>query len=785
VFSIARKVFVALLLMTISTTPLWAFNSPESNSQLERFEPADDVRLISSRFTQMDDLSLIPRDAFISLKEADELILENAYFKVFMNEETLAFKIQDQRSGYIWNTVIDDVDAGTFNPLLSSSIGFEYINLNQNFSTRQNVGLIDTEYDVKLTTSSNQIIMEITIGGFCTSRQCSRFYDEYASGNPAYDLDRMLTLGFINLDISLRVEMTLNETGIQVHVPFDSIEEGNNENVVLSSLIIFPGLGAAFEDSIPGYMVIPDGAGALIRYGNNQGRFVAPYEERFYGRNLGLLTGRSSVTNYPLTLPIFGVVHGVYQHGFVGIIESGDINATLLAFPQGASNVPYYLIYPRFDLKQTYRQSFTSDGLGGSLKLHESSHEDITLRYDFLTGNDAHYVGIGLRYQSVLKDQGILEAMTLLDPNIPLHLQFLMADSKDRFIGQERIIMTNLEAASRIHQTLYDQGLTNQRISLKGWNKGGYSGHLPASLNFENRLGSNRDFRNLNTFFETAYPIMLVNNYNFGSEATNRINYRRDVALGVNRFRLESTCERCVYQSEYFLTPERTEALALQDFDDYVGASLHVLFESMGHTLFSYDFNGSQTRYDALEHYLNVFEIYQGQASYLYPLPYVWAYTDTFFEAPLYNSQLKYFNDLVPLLSIVLSGQMEMISSFLNFNSLGRSQILRLIDFNIYPSYILTEERPSLLKGSDLERMFATEFNLFETIIVDEYTMINNALRHVKGATIVSRDVLDVGVVEVSYSNGVTLTINYGFSAYVKNGTTINAQDVLIEGGRP
>jgi hypothetical protein len=78
-----------------------------------------------------------------------------------------------------------------------------------------------------------------------------------------------------------------------------------------------------------------------------------------------------------------------------------------------------------------------------------------------------------------------------------------------------------------------------------------------------------------------------------------------------------------------------------------------------------------------------------------------------------------------------------------------------------------------------------SDFDLFEAIIVDEYTMINNALSHVRGATIVSRDVIDVGVVEVSYSNGVTITINYGFSAYLKNGTTISAQDVLIEGGRP
>ena len=781
-FSIAKKAFVGLLLLTVSTSPFWSFSEASQATSIDRFQPADDLRLTSSRFTQPDDLSLVDIDAFIPLKAEDTLVLTNQQFKVYLNEETLAFKIEDQRSGYIWNTVIDDVNAGTFNSLLSSSIGFEYININQNFNLRQNVGIIDTEYVVDLSITENQILMDISVGGFCTSRQCSRFYEEYVAGNPAYDLERMLTLGFVNLDIAFTVEITLDEKGITVHVPFDSITEGNAENIVLSSLILFPGLGAA-TDEMPGYMVIPDGAGALIRYGANEGRFVAPYEERFYGRNLGIVTGRSSVTNYPLTLPIFGVVHGVYQHGFVGIIESGDLNATLIAYPQGASNIPYYLMYPRFDFKQTYRQSFTSDGLGGSLKVHESSQSDITLRYQFLNGQEAHYVGIGLSYQDYLSDQGTFSQKSLSATEIPVHLQFLMADSRSRFIGKEVIVMTDLEAAVKMHQTLYNQGLTYQRISLKGWNSGGYSGQLPSALNFESRLGSRSDFRNISSLFETSYPLMLVNNYNFASEDTARINYRRDVALGVNRFRLERSCESCVYTWNYFLTPERSKTLALRDHSDYLASSVNVLFESMGHTLFSYDFNGPQTRIDAFHQYQDVFETYQGHAQYNYPFPYVWAYTDDFFEAPLFNSQLKYFNDVIPLLSIVLSGQMDQYGQFMNFNSLGRSHLLRMIDFNVYPSYVLTDARPSDLKGSDLENMFATEFRLFESLIVEEYEMINQALSQVMGARIIQRDAVDYGVIRVTYDNGVSIWINYSFEEVTIQGITIPAQDITIEGG--
>ena len=781
-YSIAKKAFFFTVLLAASTTTLWAVSAPLETANIERFQPADDVRLTSSRFTQPDDLSLVPDTHLVSVLETDQKVLENEHFIVYLNEETIAFKIEDKASGYIWNTIIDDVDAGTFNPLLSSSIGFEYINLNQNFNVRQNVGLIDTEYVVDIAFTSNQIKMDISIGGFCTSRQCSRFYEEYVAGNPAYDLERMLTLGFVNIDISLSVEITLDEKGIEVHIPFDSIEEGNAENILLSSLMIFPGLGAASE-GMPGYMVIPDGAGALIRYGANEGRFVAPYEERFYGRNLGIVSGRTSVTNYPLTLPIFGAVHGVSQHGFVGIIESGDLNATLIAYPLGASNLPYYLIYPRFDFKQTFRQSFTSDGLGGSLKVHESGHDDITIRYHFLSGSNANYVGMGLEYQAYLNEQGTFDLNRFESGDIPIHIQFLMADSRSRFIGKEVIVMTDLEAASRMHQALYDQGITHQRISLSGWNSGGYSGQLPSALQFESRLGSRADFRTMDTRFDTPYPLMLVNNYNFASDDTARINYRRDVALGVNRFRLERSCDSCVYTWTYFLTPERTKALALRDHSDYLSSSVNVLFESMGHTLFSYDLNGSKTRVDAFNQYQEVFETYQDNAQYVYPFPYVWDYTDSFFDAPLFNSQLKYFNDVIPLLSIVLSGQMDQYGQFLNFNSLGRSHLLRMIDFNIYPSYVLTDERPSALKGSDLERMFATEFSLFESLMVEEYTFINEALSQVRGARLIERSVLDYGLVRVTYDNGVVIWINYAFNDVVFEGITVPAQDIFIEGG--
>ena len=783
-FSIVKKATILLSIVILTFTAVSAMAPTPSSARLNDFTPALDTRLTSSRFSQVDDLSPVNPEAFVTLLESDEPVLSNDHFTVYLNRETLAMKVENHRTGYLWNTVIDDVDAGTFDGLLSSSLGFEYINLNQNFNVRQNIGLIDTEFDATITVAHNRVIMDLSIGGFCTSRQCSRFYPEYVAGNPQYDLERMLTLGFINIDIALQLHVTLTDEGIIAHIPYESIVQGNEENIVLSSLMIFPALGATFKDEIPGYMVVPDGIGALMRYQDNTGRFVAPYEERFYGRNLGIVSGRASVANEPLMMPIFGAVHGVRQNAFVAIIEEGDLNARLLAYPAGASNIPYNLIFTKFDFNQTYRQSFTSDGLGGALNIHQSGASNVTVRYDFLSGDDADYVGMALRYQAVLTAQGVLQALEIVHNAIPLFTQYFMADSRARFIGKETIVMTTPDQVLEAVQVLEAAGINHQHIALAGWNTGGYSGHLPARIVFERALGSRRAFDSL---FEAldAFEVYLVNNYVRASEDTARISYRRDVAMGVNRFRLERTCATCVYESDYLLYPETSLRLGLSDLKALESLGVNVLHEALAHTLFSYHQRQAYTREDAVDTYQSLMEAYHGIAGYERPMAYAWGYTQTFFDVPLFNSQLKTFDDVVPLLTIVLSGHMHVFSPFLNFNSLGTSQLLRLIDFNIYPSYILTHERSSQLKGSDQEQLFATQFALWQSSIEEEYAFVNEALSAVYGARLVGRSVIAAGLVVTEYDNGVRLVINYSRSDQTLDDITVAGESVIVLGGRP
>ncbi|MDA3932089.1 MAG: DUF5696 domain-containing protein, partial [Tenericutes bacterium] len=718
---IAKKILIVLGLVS-TTFVIVETSSPNNEVGLSQNTNLliDDLIYQSSRYSHPDDLTVVNTDDYINITNKDEEILQNDQFILYLNEDNLGIKVLNKQTNYVWNTALDRAQAGTFTGLLESGIGFEYFNVEQNYNNPKNIGISDTEFRVETTIEDQTINFDVNIDGSCQTRDCNRYYPFYLQG--LITLEQMIEeYEYSVLDLGFSFEITLTENGIEFYLPVESIYEGNPEQIQLSSIIVFPGMGATYLDDIPGYMMIPDGIGALIRYEDNEGKFVNPYQSRYFGSDYGVGTNVSSLNQYKLSLPIFGAVHGVNQNAFVGMIESGATIARLFAYPNGATNVNYNLIFNKFDLKQTYTQSFTTDRTGGALRVYESKDEDIRIRYDFLTNDQANYVGMAQAYQGTLAENNTIMPMNPQNTQIPLHLQYLMADSKSRFIGREIIEMTNVNDVNRMYDFFMDNNLTNQRVSLLGWNDGGYSGHLPSDVDFENKLGRNRLFLDLINKIEEKNEILLVNNYVIGSNNTYSLNYGRNVAEAIDRFKLGYSCDSCVYEDTYLLYPEFSYDRAMSDLGDYQDVGADVMFQSLGANLFSYFDDEINTRKSALDIYQSIIEAYQDNAQYVQPNAYAFLGMESYYNMPLYNNQYSYFDDLVPVLPIVMSGYVEMFSSYLNFNSLGKAQLLMLIDFNIYPSYLLTEERPSNLAGTDLESFYTSQFDVWNQTIIEEY----------------------------------------------------------------
>ena len=65
----------------------------------------------------------------------------------------------------------------------------------------------------------------------------------------------------------------------------------------------------------------------------------------------------------------------------------------------------------------------------------------------------------------------------------------------------------------------------------------------------------------------------------------------------------------------------------------------------------------------------------------------------------------------------------------------------------------------------------------------ENYAMVNGALKAVRNAFMVNREVLSETLVRVDYSNGVSIYVNYAAEAAEADGQTIAAMSYYVKGG--
>jgi len=165
------------------------------------------------------------------------------------------------------------------------------------------------------------------------------------------------------------------------------------------------------------------------------------------------------------------------------------------------------------------------------------------------------------------------------------------------------------------------------------------------------------------------------------------------------------------------------------------------------------------------------------------PNQYVWAYTDRYLNTPMFTSQYLVETDTVPFLQMVLHGSMELYSPYANFSFYTDADVLRMIDYNVYPSFLFTKEPSYMLAMTNSSDMFSTEFSQYEKLLYDVYHEVNGTLRQVAGLQWLGREVAGPGVVVNSYSGGVKVIINYTDSAVSVDGAAAGALSAIVVRG--
>lgn len=670
---------------------------------------------------------------------------------VYVDEETLNFQIESS-TGYVWSSTIN------YDELTNA--------LKNKVASAVSINFIDTTNDQRTDYYSFD------------DKTCEKTFTEITNGFESILTFNKVTGKKSTKLASLKLVVTFEKGGININIPSDSIKEENDE-IKIYSITPYRYLGAVKSNDVPGYMFIPDGIGALIRY-KTPYEVANDYENEIYGKNLSfeatsnLYTVKTNGAN--VYAPVFGLVHGVKQNSLFAIIEEGAEYGTIsVQYP--TENIPYSAIFTTYQIRRQYTQPMGKEE-SNTIKLLQTKRNDYDISYTYkvLKSEDSDYVGMAKYYNQYLKEKEVLEKKEQTE-NITLKLETLGLEKTTGVLFDKSIVMTTFNEYHNFINQLSSRGVKNIVGVFNGFTPDGVSWSAPKYTKISSKLGSKNDIKALNS--ETT--IYYAMDFQKASSKGSGYNTYFDLAKKIND-------QRYIYQNgedeEYLLNHAQTKelfndsvkALDKYDIDNY-------FLTNMGNLIYS-DNETNMTIEDAIEYYHQMIKAKNKKIGLSMANDYMWDLIEDYFDFPLYSSQRLMIDDTVPFLSLVLQDSMNLYSTNANFFAYPRAELLRLIDFNVYPSFIVTNKSSQKLEKTNLNYIYSSKYTDLEDEIIVYYNYVNDALKYVIGQSITDRIIPEVGIVKNIYENGVTIIINYTNKTYTDGNITVSAMSYYVDGGK-
>lgn len=677
---------------------------------------------------------------------AYQLAAENETFQLYVDASTLAFKLRDKRSGYLWHSGIDETIQGdrlnkSWRAFAQSGISIEYLDEK---AINKRISIANAEHTLTVTPVAGGASAELT---------------------------------FTEVGISLRVVLLLEAEGVRVEIPSDSIRQ-EVAPYKLGLVYIYPFLGATRGSSQPGYMLIPDGTGSIIRFADQ-----TKARNMFYGRYYGADLGMSAVMPFdptlnrpaPISYPVFGMVHGEKEHAFIAIVEKGAAYGELQVHP--ASIITNFNFLGNvFIYNESYFQATNRSGAGVTAIQAQTNNFDVVVHYRFLTGPAADYVGMARSYQQYLLQTGRLKRMTDPNPNMGIRLEFLGGDKEKVLLWNRFVPMTTIRQMESI---LDDLQVDNPQVIYYGWQPMGASTMPPTTLKIDPALGSLGSLRALadkvtgsgGHFSLYLDPLAAI----WGESGYSA---RNDLALAITNVNLEGYNRSYNYYFSLNPLQQRYRSLTRDFAGNWNGG---LALDGISSLLYS-DFRKSAplNREDSMQAYQTLLAETPVPLGLYRPNDYLWGLAQAYYDMPLGGNGYIYTSESVPFLPVVLAGYIPYYGEALNFSANLQDDLLRHVDFGIYPAYLLTAEPTANMLNTRSTWIYTSSIDQWGEQIKQSYAWMNALLSPVRGQQITARQKLAQGVYATTYANGKTILVNYTPRPFSRGGVTLAARDAVL-----
>ena len=575
--------------------------------------------------------------------------------------------------------------------------------------------------------------------------------------------------------------------GIEEEVWEDPDTDPEKKQSVMN-VALLPFMGAAGSDD-EGYLIIPDGSGALIHF-NNGRTGAAIYQQDVYGRDDALTIRKAATTTYDVNMPLFGIVRN--GRALMAVVENGDYQAQLNAMVNGQltgySNAYFAVQYIHMEANTIMPGSEHST----DVMLPTNTFRDMgnfTVRYYPLAAENATYADVAAAYRAQLGlKESIADAATQqleMVASIP---------SIDTFLGvpyESVRVLTSYEQAAQTLRDFAAEGLNDLTLRYTGWSKQSVRGKMVTGLDLDNRLGGKKAFDGLRqavkeTGAEMVLAVDLIDIYEDGNgywslfAATDSVN---STAKQVPEFLQSTGYQDPEGKPWYLLSPDKVPEAARKLAENLSGQVDGVSLSMLGNTVYSSFGKTGISRTSAGMYWQQALETLSGKIQTLSAKTasaYAFPYIEQVDATPCASSRFEVTDMEIPFYQMVTHGAMVLYTEPANEDGNVRKALLRAIEYGMYPSWRVIAGDTALLSGTDYASWHAASLDAWREEIKNTAAWME-PLGVYAGMQMTGHEQVTATLSVTTYANGDMVLVNYGSEDAEHLGVTVPALGYAIK----
>jgi hypothetical protein len=690
-------------------------------------------------------------------------VMRNGNLELLADTRNAYIALKDERTGRTWysnppDLAEDTLASGMPKALLMSLIGITYQDGKNNDFT------------------ASSVISSVKRNGFT--------FEKAAEG-------LVFLFDFVREQIRVPVRFSLEEEALVVQILSEDIEEYGGNRLVSVTLMPYFGAGGKADD---GYLLVPDGSGAIIRF--NNGRTEAlEYDQDVYGDEYAVEKPMLTNPKDWIHLPVFGIRNG--QGAMLGVIDGNAAAASISAFVAGR-----YTSYNTVNTTFHYRIEGSvklpmKNWATRTIQLLGSGRTRSTYSVRYLPLQDGStYIDMANRYGRYLKDEKGLAPAGIASPYSLFIDTYASVRRRKSVLGIPMTVTQKLAGFDEMETMLADlkaAGIDSMVMRLNGWTGKGAYGVFDTSGSAIGQAGGERGLASLldkaADLGTRIYPsVDLTNSYepSFGfvpfRDATKNLTRipARQYAFLVNtllpdyRIRpwyLTAPSRFGDFLSTYLGSLDRRAA----------GEATGVAVLGAGSACYSDFSEAGFMRAETEQVYWKAFSSMSGRDLMLESAnAYGLSGATSIISVPLSSSRFDIFDESVPFYEAALRGYAELASPPVNLSGNPRMIILKCLEYGVSPTFAWTPGDPSAFKETRLRDQYASDYRGWMAEASQWHQELEAVLGPVAGQPMTAHERIREGVFRTTFGETTTVLVNYGERAETVDGSVVPPMGYLV-----